>query len=160
VKLRKRYKLGRMFRAARADECERLSDLAFRSKAYWGYSPDFMQRCRAELTISPEFLADSVVEVLEVAGEIAGFYSLERVSLEVAELGHLFVEPGLIRRGHGRRLLERAARTALGLGFRVLRIQGDPNAERFYRSSGARRVGVQPSASIPGRELPVFELAL
>jgi len=149
-----------MFRAARADECEWLSELAFRSKAVWGYPPDFMQRCRSELTINADSLADGVVEVMDVDGEIVGFYSLERVSVDVAELGHLFVEPLVIRRGNGRRLLERAARTARGLGFRVLRIQGDPNAERFYQNAGARRVGTRPSASIPDRELPVFELDL
>src|SRR6185503_18441731 len=47
-------KFGNMFRAARADECEWLSELAFRSKAVWGYPPDFMQRCRSELTINAD----------------------------------------------------------------------------------------------------------
>jgi GNAT superfamily N-acetyltransferase len=149
-----------MFRAARVEECELLSDLAFRSKAVWGYSPDFMQRCRVELTISADFLDHNVLEVMELAGSIIGFYSLERVSNEEVELGHLFVDPSLLRRGHGRQLLDRAARTALDLGFRTLRIQGDPNAEQFYQSSGARKVGTHPSASIPGRVLPVFALEL
>ena len=42
----------------------------------------------------------------------------------------------------------------------VVRIQGDPNAEPFYLACGARRVGSAPSASIPNRELPLFEVAL
>jgi GNAT superfamily N-acetyltransferase len=149
-----------MFRPARADECALLSDLAFRSKAIWGYPRDFMEQCRAELTISADTFDDNVLEVMDLGGDVVGFYSLERVSDEVVELGHLFIDPGLVRRGHGRRLLERAARTAHGLGFRTLRIQGDPNAEPFYQSMGARKVGTQPSASIPSRVLPVFELAL
>lgn len=149
-----------MFRPARVEECELLSDLAFRSKAVWGYPPDFMERCRAELTISPDVLDHDLVEVMELGGDVVGFYSLERESDEVVELGHLFVDPGLVRRGHGRRLLERAARTALDLGFHTLRIQGDPNAEPFYQRMGARKVGTQPSASIPGRVLPLFELEL
>ena len=137
-----------------------MSELAFRSKAVWGYPPDFMQRCRAELTIRAEHLDHDALEVMELGGKVVGFYSLERVSEEVVELGHLFIDSGLVRRGHGRRLLERAARTAFDLGFGVLRIQGDPNAEPFYQSMGARKVGTQPSASIPGRELPLFELEL
>jgi GNAT superfamily N-acetyltransferase len=152
--------LGRMFRSARVEECAVLSNLAFRSKAIWGYSADFMEQCRGELTISADFLADNLLEVIELGGNVIGFYSLERISAAVAELGHLFVDPLLVRRGHGRRLLERAARTAYGLGFRTLRIQGDPNAEGFYQNAGARKVGTQPSASIPGRVLPVFELDL
>jgi hypothetical protein len=33
-------------------EGQLLSDLAFRSKAYWGYSSEFMEACQAELTVS------------------------------------------------------------------------------------------------------------
>jgi GNAT superfamily N-acetyltransferase len=151
---------GFMFRPARVEECAFLSNLAFRSKGSWGYPADFMERCRAELTISADFLADNVLEVMELGGTIVGFYSLERLSNEEVELGHLFVDPGLVRQGHGRQLLERAARTAHALGFLTLRIQGDPNAEGFYQNSGARKVGTQRSASIVGRVLPVFELDL
>jgi len=39
-------------------------------------------------------------------------------------------------------------------------IQGDPNAEGFYRAMGAERIGEQESHSIPGRMLPLFSLSL
>ena len=39
-------------------------------------------------------------------------------------------------------------------------IQGDPHAEGFYRSIGARRIGTRLSESIPGRELPLFSIDL
>ena len=39
-------------------------------------------------------------------------------------------------------------------------IQGDPNAADFYRAAGAVQVGERASASVPGRVLPLFELAL
>ncbi|MDE0683663.1 MAG: hypothetical protein OXI63_12155 [Candidatus Poribacteria bacterium] len=39
-------------------------------------------------------------------------------------------------------------------------IQGDPNAERFYRSAGGLLVGTRKSASIPNRELPIFWINL
>ncbi len=41
-----------LIRGARQDECALLSDLAFRSKASWGYGEQFMEDCRDELTIS------------------------------------------------------------------------------------------------------------
>ena len=39
-----------LFRIARADEHEEMSSLALRSKSHWGYSAEFLQACRAELT--------------------------------------------------------------------------------------------------------------
>ena len=38
-------------RQALPSEVEYLSELAFRSKSYWGYSDCFMQACLAELTV-------------------------------------------------------------------------------------------------------------
>jgi hypothetical protein len=41
---------------------------------------------------------------------------------------------------------------------KVVVIQGDPHADTFCRSVGARHVGERPSASIEGRVLPLYEL--
>jgi hypothetical protein len=38
-------------------------------------------------------------------------------------------------------------------------IQGDPNAAEFYQRCGARKIGERPSASIPGRVLPLYACA-
>ncbi|CAH8245865.1 hypothetical protein WJ0W_003100 [Paenibacillus melissococcoides] len=46
-----------LIRKAKPDEAGYLSGLAFRSKAYWGYSHDFMEACRDSLTVSPERIA-------------------------------------------------------------------------------------------------------
>jgi hypothetical protein len=43
-----------MIRPARVDEAHLLSDLALRSKAYWGYSPELIEQCREELSYSEE----------------------------------------------------------------------------------------------------------
>ena len=52
------------------------------------------------------------------------------------------------------------------------RVEPEPNSEivgfgtlerfteSFYRASGAKRIGVKPSTSIPERELPLMELDL
>jgi SAM-dependent methyltransferase len=39
-------------------------------------------------------------------------------------------------------------------------IQGDPNDARFYRAAGGEPAGSSPSASIPGRVLPLFRIKL
>ena len=149
-----------MIRPARHDEASRLTDLAFRSKAHWGYSDEFMERCREELTISAAYLGQHACFVLEADRHPAGFTSLERLTGTRAELGHLFVEPSEIGHGYGKELMTHAISEARKKGYGVLEIQADPNAESFYRSCGARRVGMKPSASIAGRDLPLMELEL
>lgn len=149
-----------MIRAAQASEAAALSDLAFRSKAYWGYSPEFMDACRVDLSISPDDVATQPTYVLEEDGRLVGFYSLMPLDPGRVELGHLFVDPTDIGQGHGRRLIEHAAAEARRRGWDVLVIQGDPNARLFYEACGAVRIGSSASASIPGRSLPLFELAL
>jgi GNAT superfamily N-acetyltransferase len=68
------------------------------------------------------------------------------------------VEPARIGRGYGGALLRHAIESAAALGAVTLEIQGDPNARRFYEAAGGRQVAERPSASIPGRRLPVFEI--
>ena len=67
-----------------------------------------------------------------------------------------FVEPDFIGRGYGRKLMMHAQQEARHLGYSKMIIQGDPNAERFYRSAGGLLVSTRKSASIPNRELPIF----
>lgn len=147
-------------RRALPEEAAALSALAFRSKAHWGYSDDFMQACRAELTLSPRDIEAHPTFVAESCDEVVGFCNLERLSNDEVELGYLFVEPAAIRRGHGRRLLEHAVQQAVRLGFRRLIIQGDPHAEAFYRMAGGEQIGFRASASVPGRDLPMFRIDL
>lgn len=147
-------------RRARPGEAVRLSDIAFRSKAYWGYSPKFMAACRDELALSSDDVEATPTYVAVSQGEIVGFYTLARLSAAEVELGHLFVEPAAIGKGFGRRLIEHAKRRARAAGYATLVIQGDPNAERFYRAAGGRVVGETPSASIPGRLLPLLHIEL
>ncbi len=147
-------------RPARPGEAALLSALALRSKAHWGYDEAFMAACVDELSVAPDELTRRRAHVVTVEGEVVGFYTLDSLDARRVELGHLFVEPAWIGRGCGRALLEHARRTAGALGYRVMIIQGDPNAAAFYRAAGARRVGARPSDSVPGRTLPLFELEL
>lgn len=147
-------------RRARADEAKRLSEIAYHSKAHWGYSDGFMDACRAELTITPDYLKCNSTFVLSPGEEAVGFYALERLSESRVELGHFFLWPGEIGRGRGRLLFEHACVQALEHGFRTLVIASDPHAEDFYRALGARRVGSTVSQSVAGRMLPLLELDL
>ena len=143
-------------------EATLLSDLAMRSKAYWGYSNEFMEKCRDELSVQAFDIENRNFQYLvgELNNEIVGFYALERLSQLELELEALFVEPKEIGAGIGGALIRHAKKRAAGLGGQVLKIQGDPHAEKFYRAAGGVLTGTQESASIGGRYLPMFEINL
>ncbi len=151
---------SRPIRRARPDQAARLSDIAFRSKAFWGYSAEFMESCCEELTLSEDDVRKNPTFVAISNHEPVGFYALARLSASDVELGFLFVEPEAIGQGFGRELIEHAKRQALNRGYKTMVIPGDPNAERFYRMAGARLVGQTPSGSIPGRMLPLLHIDL
>ena len=155
-------------RPARPRDAERLSALAQRSKAHWGYDEEFLAAFRSELTLHPDELATRRAEV--AVGEpaegdeggserILGFATLEGEP-PAGELGMLFVEPDMIGQGVGTGLFKPSAATATQLGFHRLTIAADPFAEPFYLAQGAVRIGAVPSGSIPGRSLPLLAFAL
>ena len=137
-----------------------LSKLAFRSKAHWGYSDQFMQTCLGELTIDEPYIEENPVFTIEVEKSVIGFYALEHVSATEAELGYMFIEPAFIGRGYGRKLMDHARQQAYKSGFTKIIVQADPHAEQFYRTAGGILVGTRPSASIPDRDLPVYKIDL
>lgn len=149
----------RIIRRASATEAATLTALALRSKGHWGYDADFLEDCRAELTISPAYISEQHVYVLEEGGRVIGFYSLKEAKDDV-ELDHLFVEPGALGRGHGRALWRHAVKTASRLGHAQLVVESDPHAEAFYRAMGATRFATKASTLRPGRELPMLRLTL
>ena len=149
-------------RKAEAPEAERLSDLAMRSKALWGYTAEFMESCREELTVTADKILDERFDyrVAVLDDDVAGYYALESLSEKEFELEALFVEPSQIGKGLGRLLVEHAVDNVAGKGGDTLLIQGDPNATDFYSAIGAKHVGYRESDSIPGRVLPLYKIAI
>ena len=78
------------FRRALAQDAPALATLAFRSKALWGYDPEFLERARPALTPSAAYLAHRPVYLLEAAGHLIGFYGFD-FEQEEAFLQHLFL---------------------------------------------------------------------
>ena len=151
-----------VIRPAKPDEAELLSALALRSKAYWGYTDEFMAACHDELTYTPEQICapQFTFYVCAIDDSIIGFHALQRLSANNMELEALFVEPSHIGKGIGRKLIEHAKDHARQLGASSLVIQGDPNARKFYLAAGAVHSGSRESSSIAGRQLPVFTVDL
>jgi GNAT superfamily N-acetyltransferase len=147
-------------RRAEPHEASTLSLLALRSKAYWGYSAEFMAACREELTYTPADFDRLTFFVAEQTGSLFGFYALARHSAATVELEALFVEPTYIGQGYGRILIEHAKATAKTWQAEVMIVQGDPHATQFYQAAGGILTGEQESGSVPGRYLPTFSIAL
>lgn len=145
-------------RNAKTQEAENISELAMRSKAFWGYSEAFMEACREELTVTADNLATGHIRymVAEQDSKLLGYYAIEKRTENEYELEALFVEPAHIGTGIGKTLMDHAKSTVKELGGKKLVIQGDPNADKFYRAAGGRPIGMRKSASISGRNLPLF----
>jgi hypothetical protein len=92
-----------VFRKARGNEAALLGEVSLRSKGYWGYSEDFLDACRAELTFHPEDLAARRVVVADSPAGVVGFYSIDGQPPS-GELGNLWVVPERIGTGLGRKL--------------------------------------------------------
>lgn len=146
-------------RSARPEDAVALTTIALRSKAHWGYSNEFMQACKNELTVTPQACSSGLVMTIEQDGVMAGFYQLAGQPPK-GKLDALFVDPPAIGKGIGGALFQEAVRHARRLGFTSLSIHSDPHAEAFYLHMGAKRVGESPSTSIPGRTLPILEIDL
>lgn len=78
-------------RIARAEEAASLTDLAIRAKASWGYDVTFMERCRAELTITAAKMASRTFWVAEHDGWLAGMVAIATDGTS-AELDYFMVE--------------------------------------------------------------------
>lgn len=68
--------MGANIRPAHSKEATILSDLAFRSKAYWGYNPEYMESAKKDLSITEENILDNWIFVIEDENMIRGFYEL------------------------------------------------------------------------------------
>ena len=149
-----------LIREAQSSESELLSSLAWRSKAYWGYSPEFISACVQELTYSQQDIQNNYFYVAEINNKIIGFFALEILSKREIELEALFIDPAYINQGYGRKLINKAKLIARELGSEVMLIQSDPHAKNFYLKVGGKLIDERESASIPDRYLPVFEINL
>src|SRR5215510_11802186 len=84
-----------VIREGRPDEAEELTELILRSKAYWGYSDEFMARVRTELVLRADQVVAHRTLVSEVDGRAAGVATVTGTPPH-GELDLLFVDPWAI----------------------------------------------------------------
>ena len=140
-------------RTATVADLPELRDLAYRSKAHWGYDKAFMDAVASSLAPKVEELAEGVF-VLVCDERIAGFYAFKTKAGAVF-LESLFVAPEWIRHGIGEQLWRHAVDFARGTRRVHFMIESDPNAEGFYLRMGAQRVA-EIASPASGRTLPLL----
>jgi GNAT superfamily N-acetyltransferase len=143
-----------VIREAKASEADQLTDLAKRSKAHWGYPQELIEKWHSELVVTPELIMSSISLVVEVDGQIKGFWC--RTPKEGLSEGRYFIDPDSIRLGYGKLLWDAVIVKAKELKLKYLTWESDPNAVGFYLKMGARQIGTTNSNIVPGRVIPIM----
>lgn len=147
-------------RRARPAEAAVLTEIAHAAKRHWGYPENWIQHWKADLTITPDFIAQNEMYVALREEEIVGCCAIA-FSESVAELEHMWIRPDHIGTGVGRALFLHVKERAANLKVPALEISADPNAEGFYQRMGATRTGeVQSEIEGEARVLPRLTLAI
>jgi GNAT superfamily N-acetyltransferase len=149
-------------RAARPEEAEPLTALIMRSKAHWGYESALLDAWRADLTMTPGFIASHYTFCAEdtATGATLGVASVFPLSDGELYLEHLFVEPSAMGSGVGAALWRHAVAWAEEHGAQAITLGADPNARSFYEHMGAVVVDWLDSDVVPGRRQPEMRYEL
>ncbi len=142
---------GVTVRRATAKDAKRLTGLVRNSGAYRGQyaamvagytvGPDYVESHRVFLAVEGGTGGDSGGDS-GGAGAVLGFYALV---VEPPELDLMFVSDAAQGLGIGRLLIDHMTAEARAAGLDSVRVVSHPPAEGFYRSVGARPVGVIPA---------------
>ncbi|WP_414504913.1 GNAT family N-acetyltransferase [Streptomyces sp. NEAU-L66] len=139
-----------VIRRAEGRDAKRLTRLVRSSRAYEGRYSSMVEGYR----VGPDYIeAHRVFVAVEEGGDgagagepeserVLGFYAL---MVEPAELDLMFVADHAQGYGIGRRLVEHMREEAWRAGLDSVRVVSHPPAEGFYRSMGARPVGMVPA---------------
>ncbi|AMR41123.1 GNAT family N-acetyltransferase [Elizabethkingia anophelis] len=132
-----------------------LSEIAKKSKRFWGYSDEWMHLWDEDLTLTQEYIdTNEVWHIENESEEIIGFYSFYRENEDFIRLDFLFIKPEYIGYGYGKLLINHFFSHAKLLADKIV-LDADPYAEEFYQKFGFKTVENKPT-KIEGRFLPVM----
>jgi ribosomal protein S18 acetylase RimI-like enzyme len=119
-----------------------------------------MEIWKPQLTFSPEYFEENESWVAEINDAPIAFYTLLEKDGS-AWLENLWVSPGWIGKGLGKKLFVHALELSRRRGFKILQLEADPNAAGFYEKMGMYQIGERRS-ELEGqpRILPIMEVRL
>lgn len=117
---------------AKPDDHQVLTDITKKSKAYWGYSAEEMEKWSGLLTITEEYIETNEVYHLSINDVTIAFYSYLILNEDSAKLDNLFVLPSEIGKGYGKLLMNDFLNKIRETTIKNLTLDADPNAQKFY----------------------------
>lgn len=138
---------------------EILTSITKKSKAYWGYSAEQIQKWNKNLTISQDYIRDNNTFKLVDNDLIVGYYSYVFENEKIAKLDNLFILPEHIGRGFGKYLFLDFLNRIKETEIEKITLDSEPNAEQFYTKMGFVKVG-EFETSIKNRFMPIMEMKL
>lgn len=147
-------------RPVNPEEADELTQVAMAAKRHWGYPERWIEIWTPQLTFDSQYFQKNESWVADVDEQPVAFYTLLDKGGS-AWLENLWVAPDFIGKGIGRRLFLHAAELARQREYRMLRLEADPNATRFYEKMGMQKIGERHS-EVDGqpRSLPIMEMEL
>lgn len=142
-------------RRAEIREAMLLTDIAYRSEAYWGYDSVYMESFKSLYKVTEAFIRNNETFILEEDRRVVGFYGME-IGGEEASLEYLYIEPKAIGSGYGRQLWDHMVDNCKRKGIKEIELVTSPQAKEFYIKMGAVQVGEVASLVIKGRIIPKF----
>lgn len=136
-----------------------LTEITKKSKAYWGYSNDQIEKWSEFLTVTAIYINANPVYKLAVENQIVGYYSFLNQDEKTVKLDNLFVLPEFIGKGFGGKLMEHFLFSLSKTNIHKIILHSEPNAEQFYAKLGFMKTG-QIETSIKDRYMPIMELDL
>lgn len=144
---------------AKNTDCKKLTALTIQSKAYWNYSSKQIHEWIDDLTISTQYIDNNEVYSLIDSETLVGYYSFFSLNEKEVVLDNLFVLPDYIGKGCGKFLMVHFLEKVKTLNFEKVRLDSEPNAEKFYAKFGFKVIG-KLKTSIKNRFLPIMELEI
>lgn len=146
---------------AAGEDYHLLTEIAFCSKAHWGYPPHWLESWRGEIEVTAQSAHNDIIfKAMIEKGATLGFYRLERTGAKLI-LSGFWVLPEFMNNGIGRSLYIHMIDTAKRLHVSVIEWESDPNTAPFYMHMGAKQIGKRTYA-LDGRErtLPLMQVDL
>ena len=148
-------------RPVKPEEAEILSQIAITAKRHWNYPEQWMKLWIPQLRFGPAYFEANESWAAESADHtVIAFYTLQDRD-GIAWLENIWVLPEYMGQGIGKDLFTDALSRARALGYKILRLEAEPNAIGFYEKMGMRKVG-EYEYELDGqpRILPIMEIDL
>ena len=124
-----------MVTRAKTSDSEKLSEIAYFSKKYWGYSDELMNLWKDDLRIDAHDISKSHVFKIGDDKKIFGWISYSIDNDKTLEVDHFWILPDFIGMGFGQQLFFSSLKL-IQEDFNKIKVVADPNAIKFYEKLG------------------------